>query len=72
MQSDRDPELEKRVALTLDLFAAAEEMMRQNLRREFPAASAREIERRLRDWYLDDRGRRPPAPEFREIPPPST
>ena len=36
--------------LTLDLFDAGVQMMRQNLRRQAPGADEREIERRLAAW----------------------
>jgi hypothetical protein len=44
--------------LALDLFEAAEALMRQNLRREFPNASEEEIERKVVEWLQD----RPGAP----------
>jgi Rv0078B-related antitoxin len=40
----------ERYRLTLDLFAAGEQIMRQNLRRRFPDADAREIEAYLVEW----------------------
>lgn len=36
--------------LTLELFQAGLELMRQNLRRRFPAASDEEIEGKLGSW----------------------
>lgn len=36
--------------LALDLFETGEAMMRQTLRREFPAATAEELEARFRAW----------------------
>ena len=39
-----------RYRLTMDLFAAGEALMRQNLRRTFPSASPEEIETRLVEW----------------------
>jgi Rv0078B-related antitoxin len=44
--------------LALDLFEAAEELMRQNLRRAHPDAPEEAIERRLVAWLQD----RPGAP----------
>lgn len=41
-----------RFRVVLELAAAGEAMMRQNLRRQFPDASADEIERRLTEWFL--------------------
>jgi hypothetical protein len=43
-------EAAERLRLALDLFEAGESIMRQNLRRRFPAASAAEIEERLEEW----------------------
>lgn len=40
----------ERMRLALDLYEAGESLMRQNLRRQFPAAGAEEIERRLVAW----------------------
>jgi len=40
----------ERLRLAFDLYEAGEAMMRQNLRREFPTASATEIESRLVTW----------------------
>lgn len=36
--------------LAFDLYEAAEEMMRQNLRRRNPEASEEEIEEGIREW----------------------
>ncbi len=49
---------ERGLQLALDLFEAAEALMRQNLRREFPNASEEEIEGKLVKWLQD----RPGAP----------
>ena len=46
----RDPDVLNRMSLAMDLYAAAEEMMRQNLRRRHPRASSAEIETRLLSW----------------------
>jgi len=35
---------------TLDLFGAGLDLMRQNLRRDYPEANEDEINRRLRQW----------------------
>ena len=45
-----------RLRLALDLFAAGEAMMRQNLRRLHPDASEAEIERRLVAWLQERPG----------------
>jgi hypothetical protein len=45
-----------RLRLALDLFEAGEAIMRQNLRRRFPAASAAEIEERLDRWLSERPG----------------
>lgn len=46
----------ERLRLALDLFAAGEAMMRQNLRRRFPTASEGEIEDRLASWLSERPG----------------
>lgn len=46
----RDAAVRERMRLTFDLFEAAEQMMRLNLRRRYPEADEEEIERRLTDW----------------------
>jgi hypothetical protein len=46
----------ERLRLALDLFAAGEALMRQNLRRRFPEASAAEIEERLAAWLSERPG----------------
>jgi len=50
MQPIRDPEVLKRMELAFDLYEAAEEIMRQNLRRRNPGASEEEIEEGIREW----------------------
>lgn len=45
-----------RYRLALDLFEAAEEIMRQNLRRRFPEAGPDEIEARLVAWLHERPG----------------
>jgi len=42
----------ERFRVVLDLAAAGEAMMRQNLRRRCPEASDQEIERLLTEWFL--------------------
>ena len=49
-EARRDPAVIERMRLTFDLFEAAEQMMRLNLRRRFPDAEDEEIERRLTEW----------------------
>lgn len=44
----RDPEVLKRMQITFDLYEAAEQVIRQNLRRRNPAATEQEIEEGLR------------------------
>jgi hypothetical protein len=56
MKPERDPVLIARVQTTLDLYDAAEEMMRQNLRRRFPGEGPDRIETRLMDWLQDRPG----------------
>ena len=43
----------ERLRLALDLFAAGEALMCQNLRRRFPNASDDDIERRLIVWLAE-------------------
>jgi len=50
MEPVRDPTVLGRMRATLDLYQLAEDMMRQNLRRQHPGASDAEIERRLLSW----------------------
>ena len=49
-------EVSERYRLTLELFAAGEEIMRQNLRRRFPDASLEEIEHHLTRWLHERPG----------------
>ncbi len=46
----RDPDVLKRMGLAFDLYQVAEEMKRQNLRRQNPAATEEEIEQGVREW----------------------
>ncbi len=57
---------ERGLALGVELFELAEEIMRQNVRRAFPEASGDEIERRLSDWYLDSSHQYPPGSFLRK------
>jgi hypothetical protein len=41
---------------TLDLFETGLDVMRQNLRRQFPEASEDDIDRRLSQWLLERPG----------------
>lgn len=47
---DKRSEVLRRMHLTFDMFDAAVDMMRLNLRRRFPEAGDEEIERRLVEW----------------------
>lgn len=49
-ETSRDSAVIERMRLTFDLFEAAEQMMRLNLRRRHPEADEEEIERRLTEW----------------------
>lgn len=49
-------DIEDRYRLTLELFAAGEEIMRQNLIRRLPGATPEEIEERLVAWLHDRPG----------------
>jgi hypothetical protein len=46
-------ECRRNLRIALDLFEAAEGIMRQNLRRENPDATDREIEAMLNAWMID-------------------
>jgi hypothetical protein len=46
----------ERLRLALELFAAGEEMQRQNLRRRCPGASEEEIEKHIQEWLRDRPG----------------
>jgi len=46
----------ERLRLAFDLFEAGESIMRQNLRRRHPSASAEEIEGRLAAWLCERPG----------------
>jgi hypothetical protein len=48
----------ERYRLTLELFAAGESLMRENLRRRFPDATPDEIEDHLTAWLLERPGAR--------------
>lgn len=61
MEPIRDPEILARFQMTFDLYQTAEDIMRQNLRRRFPEATKKEIERRLLSWL-----RKEPDP-YRDI-----
>ena len=41
--------------IALDLFEAAEELVRQNFRRAFPNATDAEVEKRVQDWLWNRR-----------------
>lgn len=41
---------------TLDLFQTGVDMMRQNLRRRYPEASDKEIDRLVHEWLLERPG----------------
>jgi hypothetical protein len=47
-----------RLCAAFDLFDAGVDLMRQNLRRRYPRAPAREIEERLAEWLRESRSGR--------------
>ncbi len=51
-QPIRDPEIMARAQTTVDLCDAADEIMRQNIRRRHPDLNEAEVEDRLAEWYL--------------------
>ncbi len=51
-QPIRDPEILARAQMTFDLCDAAEQIMRQNIRRRHPELGEAEVEERLAEWYL--------------------
>lgn len=48
----RGTELARKMRIAFDLHEAGVSMMRQNLRRRFPRASVRAIDRRLGEWLM--------------------
>jgi hypothetical protein len=56
MATLRPLDVSERYQMLLDLFAAGEEIMRQNLRRRFPTATPEEIENRLVVWLHERPG----------------
>lgn len=46
----------ERLRATVDLFELGVRLMRENLRRQFPDASATDIEQRLRHWLHERPG----------------
>jgi hypothetical protein len=50
------PNATRTFRLTLDLFDAGVQLMRQNLRRTFPEANEQEIERKLVTWLRERPG----------------
>jgi hypothetical protein len=52
----RREELAAKLRTALDMFGLGESIMRQNLRRKYPAASDAEIEDRLSAWLLERPG----------------
>lgn len=46
----RDPVVRERARATSDLYELAEQLMRQQLRRQYPSDNDTEIEIRLVDW----------------------
>ncbi len=51
-QPIRDPEVLARAQTTFDLCDAADQIMRQNIRRRHPELTEAEVEDRLAEWYL--------------------
>ncbi len=51
-QPIRDPEVLARAQTTFDLCDAADQIMRQNIRRRHPELTEVEVEDRLAEWYL--------------------
>jgi len=49
-------ELGQRLEFAFHLFEAGEQIMRQNLKRRYPDADAREIERRIEEWLCSRPG----------------
>jgi hypothetical protein len=50
------PSISDAFRTTLDLFQTGCDLMRQNLRRRYPAAHEREIDRLLQEWLLERPG----------------
>jgi hypothetical protein len=62
MEPIRDPKVRARARAAFDLCEAAEQMMRQNLRRWHPQASEEEIRQRFAAWVEKRHYIEPPAP----------
>jgi Rv0078B-related antitoxin len=58
-----DRQAARRLRLALDLFAAGEDLMRQRLRRQYPALAPPQLEARLVQWL-----RQRPGAEFGDSP----
>lgn len=56
MSSNEQARAIARLRLALDLFRTGEDLMRQKLRRQHPAASEQEIEARLAAWLQERPG----------------
>ncbi len=48
----RDPEVMARMQMALDLYEAAEEMMRHRIRRRHPELNESDVEERLVEWLM--------------------
>ena len=46
----RDPEIIERMQMAFELYAVAETMKRQNVRRRHPELSEEEVEQRVLEW----------------------
>jgi len=53
MKPTRDQALLDRMERMFNLCDAAEDLMRQNIRRHHPEFSDEEVEQRIADWYLN-------------------
>lgn len=64
----RDPDVLERMRTAFDLYRAAEDMMRLNLRRRYPEATDAEIEKHLAAWLQDRPGAEIGDAEGRPVP----
>jgi uncharacterized protein YaeQ len=64
MELKHEPDVIARVQMIMDLYEAAEEMMRLKLRREHPDETDEQIEERLLSWLRKDEELTEPLPPW--------
>jgi hypothetical protein len=66
-QPKKDPAIAARLLAAFDLYQAAEDMKRMQLRRRHPEASDEEIEEKILEW-LRERPALPVGSSFKKVP----